>query len=712
MLIALVGAALAGLFVAIPVISLIRSFIIARQVADMRRRLEKLETLIQPQTAGRASDAAGRGVAPVPRTAPAGAPVPQAPPAIASVGAPAASVPASAAVPARPTPPHEDLETVVGGRWLLYAGLVVLLLGFAFFLKYAFDNAWLGRGARCVLGAVSGVALVAGGLRIADRGYSRYGHLAAGAGVVMLYLTSYAALNLYELISRPVATVLLVLITAASAMLADRRGSLGLAVLGVAGGYATPLLVGGGRDAQITLFSYLALLIAGTIYLARRRDWPRLAVLGYALTLVVVALWADTFYTPAKHLRTQLFLTLYCGLFLAALRATARQRYPLEWLALASAPVLYYGLSLALLWDVRVELFVFLILFSGVALAASVAYELDWLRLAAWAAAALPLVAKLERTPPAAVVAALVTAGAVVLMHLAAQLVRLRRESAVRATDIVILHGNGLFAFAASYLVLEDLWLAGSPWIAWALAAGFGLLAWGTRKFNPEAALHWTGLAFGLAAAGVALRFDGPWVIAALASEGAAIVWIALRVGREWFRLAGLAVFALASLLWLQMAADPPSVSFQLVLNPRLATGAFIIALTYALASWHHRGDARSKDFVAPLIVAAQVLTVAALTAEASAYWAVRSLARADASLAAQLSLSLIWAGYAAALVVVGMRRRYPPVRYVAIVLFAVTLLKVFLSDFAALGGVYRVVGFLVVGCVFVLVSFLYQRAR
>jgi uncharacterized membrane protein len=48
----------------------------------------------------------------------------------------------------------------------------------------------------------------------------------------------------------------------------------------------------------------------------------------------------------------------------------------------------------------------------------------------------------------------------------------------------------------------------------------------------------------------------------------------------------------------------------------------------------------------------------------------------------------------------------------VAIVLFGVTLLKIFLSDFAALGGVYRVIGFLVVGGVLVLVSFLYQRAQ
>lgn len=715
LLLPLVVLALAGALVALPFISLVRSLVQGRQIADLRTRLEAIEHRLRatPAPPARAPEpkvpppviaTPDPEIVPAPRAAAAVPPAPAAtrPPAV----APPMPARANASVPA------EDLETIVGGRWMLYVGLLVLLFGVAFFLKHAFDNAWLDRRARCVLGAIGGLTLVPAGLRIAVRGYERYGHLVAGAGLVVLYLTSYVALQMYALISRPVAGGLFLAITAAGAVLADRRTSPGLALLAITGGYATPVLVGGARDAQITLFSYMAVLIGGTIYLARRHDWPRLSVAVYGFTVAIVILWADAFYSAEKYLRTELFLTLYCGLFLWVLSAMRRTRH--RWLTavLATAPALYYAASLAILWDFRLPLLVFLILFSGAALALSVAWSLDTLRLGAWAVAALPFLGRIEHTGPAWNAAMLVTGAAIVVMHLTAQVQRLGRGTPVRASDVVLLHANGLFACAAAYGILERQWIMGSPWMSWGLAAAFAALAWRIRAFNLEAALHWAGLAFALAAAGTAIRFDGPWVIVATAVEGAAITWIALRVRRAWFQAAGLVVFALACGQWLSLATAAPETSMVLVLNARMATGAILVALAYMLAWWHRSAADDGMRLLTPLVVAAQVLTIALLTFEATAYWEVRSLARADAGLAAQLSLSLLWAGYAAALVVVGMRRRYAPIRYVAIVLFAATVAKIFLSDLAFLGGLYRVIGFLAVGAVLVLVSFLYQRTR
>src|SRR3954468_21060328 len=114
------------------------------------------------------------------------------------------------------------------------------------------------------MGALAGVVMIPAGLRIASRGYERYGHLVAGAGIVILYLTTYAALNLFALIAPSTAAGVLILITITGAALAHQRQSLPLALLAVTGGYATPLLVGGSRDAQLTLFSYIALLTAVT----------------------------------------------------------------------------------------------------------------------------------------------------------------------------------------------------------------------------------------------------------------------------------------------------------------------------------------------------------------------------------------------------------------------------------------------------------------
>jgi uncharacterized membrane protein len=603
-----------------------------------------------------------------------------------------------------------DLEAVLGEQWMLYLGLLVLLLGVAFFLKYAFEQAWITPAARCVIGVLAGVAMIPVGLRIASRGYERYGHLVAGAGIVILYLTTYAALNLFALIVPATAAGALVLITITGAALANRRQSLPLALLAVAGGYATPLLVGGSRDAQLTLFSYIALLTAVTTSVARSRRWPQLSATAYVLAVAVLVIWAGRFYSPDKHLRTEVFLTAYCAMFVGALVSVKQSEHPFLTRLLGTAPVLYYAASLIVLWDFRIELFIYLILFSGAALALCVAFARDGLRLAAWAAAALPFLARIELTGPAWTAAMLATAAAITGMHLAAQVHRLGKRFPVAATDVLLLHGNGLFACMAGYMILEDQWLAGAPWIAWGLGAAYAALAWSVRAFNLEASLHWIALALALLASGVALRFDAPWIIIAIAAEGAGVAWIGLRVGRSWFRTLGLVAIGFACIQWLALATPAPPASQAFLLNARTATGAFIVALMYALARWHRRAGSAAAALFTPLIVAAQMLTVAVLTLEASAFWEVRAVSRFDAKVASQLSISLLWAVYAAALVFVGLRRRFPPARYVGMALFAVTVAKVFSSDLSLLAGVYRIAGFLGVGAVLVLVSFLYQR--
>ena len=148
------------------------------------------------------------------------------------------------------------------------------MLGVAFFLKYAFDNDWITESMRVAMGSVCGLVLAVIGHRFAARGYRAYGQILTGGGLAVLYLSIYSAFAYYELIGQTPAFLLLVLVTIGAAWLADRQNALGLALMAVGGGFATPFLVGSGTDAWVTLFSCDALLVMGTLYLARRRDWP------------------------------------------------------------------------------------------------------------------------------------------------------------------------------------------------------------------------------------------------------------------------------------------------------------------------------------------------------------------------------------------------------------------------------------------------------
>jgi len=259
-----------------------------------------------------------------------------------------------------------SLERWIGAEGLLYIGVAALIVGAAYFEKLAIDNGWIGETARIVQGAIAGVVLVYAGLRFVRAGYRGYGQVICGCGLAVLYVTTYAAFNFYHLITRPAAFACMVAITLAAAFLAERHASQGLAVFAVGGGFITPFLLPSAADAQISLFGYDAILLAGTASLARRRAWPLLNGISYVLTLLTVAGWADQFYTPAKYLRTELFITLYAAIFLYMLwecrRAPRTDAGQLSILILSSAPIAYYLGSLVILADHSTALLVWLLL--------------------------------------------------------------------------------------------------------------------------------------------------------------------------------------------------------------------------------------------------------------------------------------------------------------------------------------------------------------
>ena len=223
------------------------------------------------------------------------------------------------------------------------------------------------------------------------------------------------------------------------------------------------------------------------------------------------------------------------------------------------------------------------------------------------------------------------------------------------------------------------------PVIGLVLVALHAGLAWWLRPRHASAALHALAVAFALLAATVGVKFDGAWLTAAWAAEGAAVMWIGLRAERDWFRAAGVALLAAAAGRWLVLSVlQPVPANFRLFANEPTALGVWIIVLCYALAWLHraHRSAAHTyARTLASLLVAASVATVVLLTAQNQAYWDIQGASNADATFAGQLVLSLTWALYAGVLIAIGIRRGYRPIRYAAIVLFGITVVKVFVAD-------------------------------
>ena len=614
---------------------------------------------------------------------------------------------------------REEVERAIGERWLLYAGVLVLLLAVSFFLRYAFDRDWLSPLVRVVLGGAAGVVMIVGGRRLAASGFRSYGLIVAGCGVVSLYLSTYAALNAYELIPAPVAFAVLVAISAAAAWMAHEENAPALAVVAVLGGFATPFLVGGGEDAQLTLFTYLTVLIAATAALSLRHEWWYLDVLALALTMVDVAAWFSADYTPAKAVRTDLFLALYCTLFLIILRAreiaptlTGRARDGARILLLA--PVAYHLTSIAILSADREAFLTYAIVASTVAVIVAERLRMPVLRAIAWAAVALPLAIWLQQHSRGTVTGPVIGIAAVYVVHLAAQFQVLRHDDLLSTADIGVIHADGLGFYAGLAILLEPNHSNVLAGVAAALAAWNGLLAAAIARRFRLATLHFGAVTATLAAIAIATEFDGPWVVVMWGMEAAAIVAIAVRTDQRWFRMAGWGLMWLAVLRWIAPDVQDTATTARVVFNARALSALLLVVLLYLLARWLKESAAirsvRLERAVA--LVAANALSVVLISREIAWYWTLRELRGDAVYLARQSMLSGAWAIYAAAASAVGIRRCLPAIRYFAIALFGLTLVKVFLVDLQTLGGIYRIAAFFVVGVVLLFASFLYQRRR
>jgi len=150
--------------------------------------------------------------------------------------------------------------------------------------------------------------------------------------------------------------------------------------------------------------------------------------------------------------------------------------------------------------------------------------------------------------------------------------------------------------------------------------------------------------------------------------------------------------------------------------NPHLVATAVLVAALYWLSALAEREPQSSiTAFVrAVLILAANSLTLLFLTGEISAFWQLHDAfgVSTESRLARGAMLSVTWAAYATGAIVAGIRRRYAPARYFAMVVFALTIAKVFLVDMAELERAYRIVSIIGLGVMLLATSYMYERFR
>ncbi len=192
--------------------------------------------------------------------------------------------------PKEPSKRVNLLEKISFESLLPKIGIITLVLGVAFFVKYAIDQDWINEVGRVGIGMLAGAGLI-GLAHILRKQYDVFSSLLAGGGIAVFYITITIAFREYQLFNAAVAFVFLIVTTIFSVLLSLLYDKKELAVISLLGGFASPLMVSTGSGNYIVLFSYIALLNMGLLAITIRKDWRLIGVISFWMTQLWVWLW-------------------------------------------------------------------------------------------------------------------------------------------------------------------------------------------------------------------------------------------------------------------------------------------------------------------------------------------------------------------------------------------------------------------------------------
>ena len=211
-----------------------------------------------------------------------------------------------------------DLEARIGSQWLNRVGIAALLIGIAYFLNFAFENNWIGPAAQVLIGICAGIAVGLWSESFRRRGYGAFSYSLKAVGIGAVYLSLWAAFQIYSLIPAGIAFSAMVLVTAATAAFALVQNAEILAAFALAGGFATPLLLSNGHNHELQLFAYLALLDLSTLAMLLFQNWRRLLMLSFAGTVALYFAWYAEYYSAGAFGLSFAFATLFFAIFVLA----------------------------------------------------------------------------------------------------------------------------------------------------------------------------------------------------------------------------------------------------------------------------------------------------------------------------------------------------------------------------------------------------------
>lgn len=258
-------------------------------------------------------------------------------------------------------PAGMSYEFALAVHWLLRLGVVLVVVGMAFFLRYTVQQGWIPPQTRVAIAACVGLALLIAGTWMLSGRFSTLGAGFQGIGLSTLYFSVYAAQHWYQLVTQPVGFSLMCIITLATAGIAVGCNSLYVAFLALLGGYATPFLLPAGTPNLPALYSYLLILGVGLLGMSQWKNWPVVNLASFIANYIitVTALFSDIQHREYKPTTFWQLFPFFTGLFVTFSTLVWLHNFRkrvlsnlLDWFILLINALIYFGIIAGLLFHV------------------------------------------------------------------------------------------------------------------------------------------------------------------------------------------------------------------------------------------------------------------------------------------------------------------------------------------------------------------------
>jgi uncharacterized membrane protein len=198
----------------------------------------------------------------------------------------------------------------MGGNTFVRLGSIILFIGISFLLKLVVGHGLFPVELRLIAIAFVACVMFFIGWRLKKK-RPKYGLTLEGASVAILYLLTYTAYFYFHFIGPTACMAISVLLSVGLVVCSLLQDSIVLCFVGLAGGFASPVLVTEIATPLFFQLTYYLLLNIMLVSIAWFRSWRALNITGFVLTFVLGTLWHYMYFQSSNFVIFEVFLVLH-----------------------------------------------------------------------------------------------------------------------------------------------------------------------------------------------------------------------------------------------------------------------------------------------------------------------------------------------------------------------------------------------------------------